>query len=815
MKRAGDRYDELDVGYFVPESELGDYLEDERVRYTDGPLKGQLRSYEKGTFIYRLAGREREKSASYYTPEPLTKCLVKYALKELLAGKSADEILQLTVCEPAMGSAAFLNEAVNQLAEAYLIRKQKELGETIPQDRYIQELQKVKMYIADRNVYGIDLNPVAVELAEVSLWLNTIYQGAHVPWFGNQLVCGNSLIGARRQVYTTEQVQSRNEGAAWYNHAPRRVPPREQRDRGHEIYHFLLGHPGMADYTNKVIRSLAGDQIKKINTWRRRLKAPHSDEETTTLLRLSAVIDDLWRRQVELRKEVRRQTTDPLTVYGQPSNGARETVSIREKDRIYRHLYRSEEMENAGPYARLKFAMDYWCALWFWPIEAADLLPTRQEFLLEMSLILEGGIVSVRPNDQLSLFADDAYSRINATYGDLPKVNLDVLRNTNTRLRLVQEMAARHRFLHWELEFADIFAERRGFDLILGNPPWILLEWNEQAALGDTRPILVIKKHSAAETARMRDELLKDEATRRTYLSEYQEITGTQNFLGAVQNYPDLVGMKTNLYRCFLPQAWTFGSETGVSAFLHPDGVYDDPKGGLLREKLYPRLRKHFHFVNELTLFREVDHHVQYSLNVYSNATSEGFDSIANLFHPRTIDQCYEKAVIGPVPGIKDDQNTWNVHGHPDRVVKVGRPQLCLFARLFDGSDMIDQARLPAIHARQLVEVLECFAKSEKAIEDLGTPVFTTMMWNETNAQLDRTISRSVRFAESLVDHVYSGPHVGVANPLFKTPRRVCRVNNDYDAIDLTSLGVDYLPRTVYSPSCPIDEYHRRIPFTP
>ena len=110
---------------------------------------------------------------------------------------------------------------------------------------------------------------------------------------------------------------------------------------------------------------------------------------------------------------------------------------------------------------------------------------------------------------------------------------------------------------------------------------------------------------------------------------------------------------------------------------------------------------------------------------------------------------------------------------------------------------MIDQARLPAIHARQLVEVLECFAKSEKAIEDLGTPVFTTMMWNETNAQLDRTISRSVRFAESLVDHVYSGPHVGVANPLFKT-RDVRRVNNHYDAIDLTSLGVDYLPRTVY-----------------
>jgi len=173
VKKAEEKHNVLETAYFVKPEDLEQYTEDERVYNDDGTLV----KYEKGTFIYRLAGRDREKSASYYTPEVLTQCLVKYALKELLKDKTADEILELTVCEPAMGSAAFLNEAVNQLAKAYLDLKQKEIGQIISHDDYPKELQKVKMYIADNNVYGVDLNPVAVELAEVSLWLNTIYEG--------------------------------------------------------------------------------------------------------------------------------------------------------------------------------------------------------------------------------------------------------------------------------------------------------------------------------------------------------------------------------------------------------------------------------------------------------------------------------------------------------------------------------------------------------------------------------------------------------------------------------------------------------------
>src|SRR5690625_6661805 len=88
-------------------------------------------------------------------------------------------LLQLAICESAMGSVAFLNEAINQIAEKYLELMQNALDERIPQQQYTYELQKVKMYLADNCVFGIDLNEVAVELAEVSLWLNALRSEEH------------------------------------------------------------------------------------------------------------------------------------------------------------------------------------------------------------------------------------------------------------------------------------------------------------------------------------------------------------------------------------------------------------------------------------------------------------------------------------------------------------------------------------------------------------------------------------------------------------------------------------------------------------
>lgn len=799
VKKAGDAFNELDVGYFVPESELGQYTEDERARYESGDRQGELRVHRKGEFIYRLAGREREKSASYYTPESLTKCLVKYALKELLEGKTADEILELTVCEPAMGSAAFLNEAINQLAEAYLERKQRETGTLVSAQGRVQELQKVKMYIADRNVYGIDLNPVAVELAEVSLWLNTIYAGGYVPWFGTQLVNGNSLIGARRQCYRTEQLMTTSKGLRWYENAPERVPldgPKRMAKK--QIYHFLLGDPGMANYTDKVIKELEPEAIKALKDWNKELKKPYNDGEIKTLQRLSAVVDNLWEKQVGLRKAIDRQTRDSLSIFGHQEAPDASFTTIRQKDELFNRQYKSERMRNAGPYARLKFAMDYWCALWFWPINQAEELPDRSEYLNDMSLILEGIAPTGKVDGNQSTFVD-----------------LEWLCSLSPRLKLVRELSRKNHFMHWELEFADLFAERGGFDLILGNPPWIKIEWKEQSVLADNNPMFAVKNLSATQTTRYRADALEDSGTRSLYFSEYESTSGEKNFLNAMENYPDLKGQQTNLYKCFLPQGWMFDNEMGVSAFVHPDGVYDDPKGGSLRKQLYPRLRRHFMFINERKLFPEVHHNTQFSLNVYGMPLMPDFDSISNLYDASTIDLCYEGNGDAPVPGIKDGEGEWNLQGHPDRIIHVTKNELILFARLFDGCEEWQRARMPAIHARTLMDVLDRFSVQRRTLGDMENEVFATEMWHETNAQKDGTIERRVHFPESTVDTIYSGPHIGLANPLFKTSRRVCRLNSDYDNIDLTEIPDDYLQRCNYSPACGITDYYNRVPKTP
>lgn len=878
--------DMLENAWFVPRSRIDEYRDDEKV-YDVEDGRRRLRMYPKGSFIYRLAGRDRQKSASYYTPQVLTQCLVKYALKELLDEKNgrvqkADDILALTVCEPAMGSAAFLNEAVNQLAESYLERKQTELKARIPHDQYPQELQKVRMYLADRNVFGVDLNPVAVELAEVSLWLNAIYGEeengqplpARVPWFGYQLFAGNSLIGARHQVYNAAALK-KGAKPAWHDEPPRRVTASAPR-RADEIWHFLLPDPGMANYGDKDAKKLYPADFDRLKSWRKAFCAPLAEHEIARLQQLSQRVQELWTEHIQALARDRARTEDAVTVWPETAQKSQEKsasdvdaasassyqnrISRAEKEQIRQQGLLNEDGDLATPFRRLKLVMDYWCALWFWPITRSEELPSREQWWMEVGAILEGNVIDVTPQAQL-VFSQPANQTsgggVNLVFGDdsapvfqkvqpslegfdnqpelqaasntpaiatalhdkLGQLRISKLREHFSNIKLVEGIAEQRRFMHWELCFADVLLQRGGFDLILGNPPWLKVEWNEAGILGERNPVFAVRKISASDLAKLRAEAFAQfPGLQADWLQELEEAEGTQAFLNAVQNYPLLKGVQTNLYKCFMPLAWSLTSAQGVAGLLHPEGPYDDPKGGNLREAVYARLRRHFQFVNEAHLFAEVHNLTKYSVNIYGAAQqTPAFDQIANLFIPATVDVSYEHDGQGPVGGYKNEAGKWNFAGHGDRIVRVDEAALATFAQLYDEPGTpARHARLPALHAGALSSVLAKLAAYPRRLADVGDGYFSTVMFDETYSQRDGTLSRrpitDPGFAATPHDWVLSGPHFFVANPFNKTPFKACTSNKAYAQIDLETLPDDYLPRTNYRPMPDRAEYLRRTP---
>ena len=265
-----------------------------------------------------------------------------------------------------------------------------------------------------------------------------------------------------------------------------------------------------------------------------------------------------------------------------------------------------------------------------------------------------------------------------------------------------------------------------------------------------------------------------------------------------------------------MPLAWRLASNQGAQGFLHPEGVYDDPKGGAMREAIYAHLRFHFQFDEIRRFFVGSDNRKPFSLNIYSSICMASFIHLANLFHAKTIDACFAHDGKGVVGGIKDDKNQWNMDGHRQRLILVSEKSLALFAQLYDEPDTPAlQARLPALHSQQLESVLRKFADAPRRLGELQSKYIATEMWNETNSQKDGTIRRKTAFVANESDLILSGPHFYVGRPFNKTPQSVCTQNSHYDCLDLTRLPDDYLPRTNYLPDIAHEEYISRMPLVP
>ena len=137
----------------------------------------------------------RKATGTFYTPQSLAEFVVRRTLAPLVAGARADAILALRVVDPAMGSGAFLVAACRYLAVAYE-RALVEEGRVSAADLDDSRRAELRRLVAERCLAGVDRNPVAVQLARLSLWLATLAQGRPLSFLDHRLRVGDSLLGA-------------------------------------------------------------------------------------------------------------------------------------------------------------------------------------------------------------------------------------------------------------------------------------------------------------------------------------------------------------------------------------------------------------------------------------------------------------------------------------------------------------------------------------------------------------------------------------------------------------------------------------------
>ncbi|RDH77068.1 restriction endonuclease subunit M [Mycolicibacterium moriokaense] len=801
--------------WIVPSVKSGDYDEKDLV-WREDRLTGRkdIVRHPKGSFVFRLSGRDRQRSASYYTPEVLTKCVVKHALAELITkDTNAQDILEYRICEPALGSGAFLNEAINQLAAEYLNRRQDELGERIDPESYPTEMQKVKAYIALHRAYGVDLNSTAVELAEVSLWLNVMHRGLRAPWFGLHLRRGNSLIGARRATYDFTALGRAKK--SWLSTPPTDRPLSGGDIGDGEIHHFLLPAEGWGALADaKQAKELASEQTAALKKWRTEVAKKPSVKQLERLRALARRVERLWELTVRRLQISEREIARQIDVWGA------DTAQL--SGAVTREAVEAELLDPEGPYLRLRLAMDAWCALWFWPLDPSPTVapsdqpmpPSLDEWIVTLEGLLGAAGIRREPVGQTMLHeaveSFDQLSKLDELERDFSGMEpLWKLVSAHPWLGIARTMAAEQGFFHWDLDFAQI-AVGGGFDLQVGNPPWVRPDWSDATALAEIDPFFLLQDKIPDAEFKARRQALLQGSTLSSYLRDLAEWAGSVAHLGSSTLHPLLAGMKTNLYMNFMERSWQNTSRAGIIGLIHPESHFVDPKGGELRSAAYARLRRHWQFINEMLLFEDIDHHTLYGLHIYGSPRDIQFVQAVWLMEPATLDGSFFPTER-EVPGIQMPWGGWDLTPHPSRLVKVDERVLTDWARLFDSKGTSPaHARLLRPLTQEHAQVLAILAANEVRLADLGYR--WTLCFDEGKAKREGVIEWRTERRSSWDEVILQGPHISVANPYSKEPNAACKNNSDYSAWDLRSLPESVIPRTNYQRACPRERYEKELP---
>ena len=344
--------------------------------------------------------------------------------------KLPEEILRLTVCDPACGSGTFPLAALRFLTDALYDSLQHHgriepdgqramvrlLGignkgdaeadsltdELIPcrpdDDEFEPRLKAVlRRHVVERCIYAVDIDPLAVELCRLSLWIETMDRSLPFGFLDHKIKCGNSLIGA------------------WFDQF-RHYPAMASKNReGGDTGHTNGVHFEKAART-KALRAFVEEKLKP--------------DLKSFLQRADLFREDLLEKSATTHQDAMAILANIHALPVQDAN-------------TRRNLYR-EKFLGSPEWRSLKNAMDLWCACWFWPADHIHLAPLPTKFA-----------------------------------------------EPPAETRAVAERIAREiRFFHWELEFPDVFREMgAGFDAVVGNPPWENLQANPEEFFSNRDPL--------------------------------------------------------------------------------------------------------------------------------------------------------------------------------------------------------------------------------------------------------------------------------------------------------------------------------------
>lgn len=323
-----------------------------------------------------VTGNARHKTGSYYTQDSLVQVLLDSALEPVIVDAIAkhpsnpvEALLGLSIVDPACGSGHFLLAAARRLA-AHVARLQ--ANGTPSAGEYRHALRQV----VGRCIFGVDVNPMAVELCKVGLWMEAVEPGLPLTFLNSHIQHGNALLGV-----TLDQMAKGVPDAAW--------------DAGD------------------------GDDKQTATVLKKRNKKAAGGQRS---------FDTLWSKPGHAEAQAVTQAVAELDA---ASDANVEALAKKEQ--------RWDGILGSSEYLHQKFVADAWCSAFFWPKQP-------------------GVMADAAPTNEL-------WRQIRDGQGQAPTLTTETVR----------ALAEKLRFFHWHLQFPQV-AAKGGFDLVLGNPPWVRQE---------------------------------------------------------------------------------------------------------------------------------------------------------------------------------------------------------------------------------------------------------------------------------------------------------------------------------------------------